>query len=126
MAIYTNLPVYKASYSLFLEVNRMLVNVPRDSRYSIGNDLRHRVMDIIIKIYRVNRTRDKVLVIENIREHLLEVQVYIRLLCDMKHISENLYIRLAEQTTSISKQLAAWEKSERQKEARGTNLSPKI
>jgi hypothetical protein len=115
MAIFTNLPVYKDSYTLLLEINRMMPNVSRDCRYSIGKELRKKIMEIIILIYRANRLSKKVFVIAKMRESLLEVQVYIRLMCDMKYISEGKYIRLVEQTTSMSKQMAAWEKSEQNK-----------
>lgn len=112
MAIYTNLPIYKASYSLLLEINRMMPDVPRDCRYSIGQELRQKTMEIIVLIYRANRTRKKVFIISKMRECLLEVQVYIRLMSDMKYISERKYTQLIEQTTSMSKQMAAWERNE--------------
>ena len=111
MAIYTNLPVYKASYSLMLEVNRLMPNLPRDCRYSMGQEIRQKIMEIIVLIYRANRTREKVAVISKMRETLLEVQVYIRLMSDLKYISERKYVQLIEQTTSMSKQMAAWERS---------------
>lgn len=112
MALYTHLPLYKASYTLLLEINKMLVNVPRDSRFSIGQDLRHCVMQIILSIYRANSCTRKVSIIRHMRSLLVQVQVYIRLLCDMRHISEKQYLRLVEQTTAMSKQMAAWEKSQ--------------
>ena len=68
-------------------------------------------MEIIVLIYRANRTREKVAVISKMRETLLEVQVYIRLMSDLKYISERKYVQLIEQTTSMSKQMAAWERS---------------
>lgn len=116
MAIYTNLPVYKASYRLLLDVSRIMRHVSRDNRYTIGQETRRRIMDIIVMIYRANRTRQKARVIAGMREALLEVQVCIRLLCDMRDISEGQYAALAEQTASMSKQMAAWEKSERERE----------
>lgn len=115
MAIYTNLPIYKASYSLMLSFSRILPDMPRDCRYSLGQDVRQKIMDIIILIYRANRTRHKVTMIQQMREVLLEVQVYVRLMCDMKYISEGRYLTLAEQTSNMSKQLVSWEKSEKEK-----------
>lgn len=116
MAIYTNLPIYKASYSLLLDVTRTMAGVQRDCRYTVGQDLRRRLMDIVILIYRANRTRHKVPVIAQMRETLLEAQVYIRLMCDMRYISEGKYAALAEQTAAMSRQMTAWEKSERGKD----------
>ncbi len=122
MAIYTNLPIYKASYGLMLSVTKMLPDLPRDCRYGMGQDLRSKIMMIIVLIYRANRTRRKQPIISLMRETLLEVQVYLRLLCDLRHISERRYVMLAEQTSDMSKQLSAWEKSEERKQSDG-NIS---
>lgn len=115
MAIYTQLPIYRASYNLLLEICRMQKDIPKDSRYTIGQALKSKAMDIIVLIYRASRSQHKVNTIMTMRETLLEVQVYIRLLCDMRQISEKRYSALAEQTSGMSKQMAAWEKSERAK-----------
>uniref|UniRef100_UPI0040563394 four helix bundle protein n=1 Tax=Alistipes sp. TaxID=1872444 RepID=UPI0040563394 len=115
MAIYTNLPVYRATYALMLSVSAMMPNLPRDCRYSFGQELRRRIMDMIILIYQANRTRRKWPLIAKMREHLLEVQVYVRLMNDLKYIPSKRYLDLVEQSAAISKQLAAWEKNERMK-----------
>lgn len=112
MGLYTNLPIFQASYSLILAVSRMMPDMPRECRYSLGQEVRQKIMSIILQIYNANRTRDKLPIISAMRESLLEVQVYIRLMCDLHYISERKYIELVEQTTSMSKQMSAWEKSE--------------
>lgn len=123
MAIYTNLPVYKASYALMLEIAWLMPDVPRDCRYTIGQDLRTKIMEIITLVYKANRTRHKVDIISKMRESLLEVQVYIRLMSDLRYISERKYVSLMEQTSAISKQMSSWEKSERNKNNNGLTLS---
>ncbi len=122
MAIYTNLPIYKAAYSLMLDVSRMMPNLSRDCRFSLGQDVRRNVMNIIIFIYRANRTRHKVPMITKMRETLLEVQVYFRLMCDLRYISENKFVALMEQTSDMSRQMVLWEKSEYKKSG-GQNFS---
>ncbi len=104
-----------------LEVSRIMPNLPRDCRYTLGQELRNRIMGILVFIYRANRLNDKSDVIARMREILLEIQVYIRMMCDLRYISEGCYVRLAEQTSSISKQMVAWEKSEIRKKA-GVNI----
>ena len=116
MAIYTNLPVYKASYRLMLSLSRIMPNMPRDCRYSIGQDARQRVMDIIILIYNANREQNKLQSIRKMQELIVEVQVYIRLMNDMRYISEGAYLDFVEQMVSITKQMSAWEKHERIKQ----------
>lgn len=116
MAIYTNLPIYKATYSLLLDVAKTMPNVPRDCRYTIGQDLRHKLTEILVLVYQANRVYHKVKIIEHMRETLLEAQVYIRLMNDMHYISEGKYLAFVEQTRNMSTQMTAWEKSERAKE----------
>lgn len=115
MAIYTNLPVYKSTYRLLLSVVRILPDLPRDCRYSMGQKLREKIMDIIIMVYRANRTRRKLPIIMHIREALVEVQVYLRLMCDMRYISDGQYIDIMEQSVEISKQVSAWSRYEKDK-----------
>lgn len=115
MAIYTNLPLYKASYTLMLSLSRMMPNLPRDCRYSVGKDAQQKIMDIIILIYNANREHNKMPMIRKMQNAILEVQIYVRLMNDMRYISENKYFELSEQIVSISKQMSAWEKHEKTK-----------
>ncbi len=113
MAIYTNLPIYKAAYSFMQVFSKMMPDMPRDCRYTLGQDTRRKIMEVIVLVYRANRTRQKVAVISQMRETLLEIQVYVRLMSDLKYISQGRYALLAELTSDMSKQMASWEKSER-------------
>lgn len=115
MALFTQLPIYKSTYELLHQLVSMLKDLPRDNRYTLGQDLQHMTMQLIVLIYRASRSGHKVGIIMRMREVLLQVQVYIRLLCDIKSISRGRYIALAAHTADMSKQLAAWEKSERNK-----------
>lgn len=72
-------------------------------------------MHIILLIYRANRTRRKAPLITAMRDTLLEVQVYMRLMCDLHYISVGKYTALAEHTADMSRQMSAWEKSEYKK-----------
>lgn len=121
MALYTNLPIYKAAYMLMTTVSSMMPHMSRDCRYSLGQEMRRKIMDIIVMIYRANRIRHKIPIISEMRETLLEVQVYIRLMSDLKYISMKKYALLIEQTAGMSKQLASWEKSESGKSSDGPN-----
>ncbi len=123
MAIYTNLPIYKSAYSLLLAVSGMMPGLSRDCRYTLGQELRHRITDILLLVYRANRIQYKIPVIESMRDALLEVQLYIRIMCDLKYISEGRYVELIEYTYAISKQMSAWEKSEIRKNSGGNTAT---
>lgn len=124
MAIYTNLPVFKDSYQLLLAICQLSPHLPRDCRYTLGQELRSRMMEIMVMIYRANAMRDKQPVIARMRRTMVEVQVYLRLMCDLRYVAERRYAQLAEQTAGISKQMAAWEKSVRTKDDGGGTAAP--
>lgn len=113
MAIYENLPVYKQSYDLLIEVYEMSKNMSRDYRFTIGEEIKKRVMDLMVCIYHANSStnEDKVTHLKKAREYVVEIKLYIRLLSDLKQISIKKQAVLTEKIESISKQLTAWAKS---------------
>lgn len=113
MAIYENLPVYKQSYDLLLEIYEMSKNMSRDHRFTIGEELKKRVMELMVCIYHANGSAgdDKRAYLKRAREYMVEIKLYIRLLSDLKQISVKKFAGLTEKTESISKQLTAWAKS---------------
>ncbi|MDR1716006.1 MAG: four helix bundle protein [Prevotella sp.] len=113
MAIYENLPVYKQAYDLLLEIYGMSKNMSRDYRFTIGEEVKKRVMDLMVCIYHANSSmnEDKAAHLKKAREYIVEIKLYIRLLSDLKQISVRKLAVLTEKTESISKQLTAWAKS---------------
>lgn len=110
MAIYTNLPVYEECYQLLLSIVTYTRNIQRDLRYTLGEQLKQNTVDILVLIFKANKTEKKACFIASAREKLVEVQVVVRILNDLKQISDRQYVILAEKTASISKQLTSWEK----------------
>lgn len=111
MAIYTSLPVYGAIYQLLLQLSRLDQHMQRDYRYTLAQDVKRRLTDVLVMVYRANRIRDKQPVITSMREMMVEICVYLRLLCDLRQLSEGQYLALAQTANSVGRQLAAWEKS---------------
>lgn len=110
MAIYTNLPVYEDSYQLLLCLVSFSRNMQRDFRYTLGEQVKNKVVEMMVLIFRANRSKDKTEHITQAREKLAEVQIVIRLLNELRQISDKQFTALVEKTVSISKQLSSWEK----------------
>lgn len=111
MAIYNQLPVYKATYDLLLYVYQTGKDVQRDYRYTLGETLKRDLITILTLIYRANANRQKVEIIVEAREKLVAVKLQLRLLHDLKQLSLKNYANASLMTESISKQLSAWQKS---------------
>lgn len=110
MAIYNNLPVFKETYDLLLQIIRLSMNLQRDFRYTIGEKLKVEIMDLCIYIYKANGNYEKREFIEKARERMVVIKLNIRVLHDMKQISLKQFAMLADRMESVSKQLASWER----------------
>lgn len=111
MAIYENLPVFKASYDLLLEIYKISENLKRDYRYTLGENLKKEMMVMMVAIYKANTMNDKIPLLVSAREKLVVIKLHIRLLHDLKQLSVKQFALLSLHIEGISKQLVAWHKS---------------
>jgi len=110
-AIYSNLPVYRDCYAVMLEFAKTRGGLPRDTRYTIGQDLSRALVAMMVTIYRANSSRaDKARLIGELRRMAVEVQIYFRLLSDLHQLGAAKAAFFVEKVASIAKQLAAWHK----------------
>lgn len=108
---YNQLPVFKAAYDLLLEVFKSSQTMKREYRYSLGEELKKEMMQLMMCVYRANLTRDKEPHILKAREHIEVVKLQVRLLHDLQQLPVKNMARITLQYETISKQLAAWQKS---------------
>ena len=112
VALYSNLPVYRDCYAVTLEFAKMRGTLPRDTRYTIAQDLSRVLVDMMVMIYRANSSRnDKARLIAEMRRQAVELQIYFRLLSDMHQLGVQKAAFFMDKVTSIGKQLAAWHRS---------------
>jgi len=111
MAVYSNLPVFKASYDLVLEVFTLCAHLSKDYKYTVGERLKNELMSLMTGIYEANLADGKTEVLQQCRRNVVAVKLYIRLLYDLKVLSVKRFASLSEKVDVISKQLSAWNKS---------------
>ena len=112
-ATYDNLPVFKACYDLLFVVIAWCAKMTKDFRYTIGEELKRRLIDVEIAIYRANSEKSKEGKIENIyraQELMVEVKLYIRILHDAKQLSTKHYAMASQMFVEVDKHLMAWRK----------------
>lgn len=108
MAKYDQLPVFHETYMLLMTVFRDMNKVPRDVKYTLVENLKKELTDIIVLIYRANMVTNREHIIDEAREKLVKVQIQFRVLHDMECISTKLFALSCTRTESISRQLTAW------------------
>ena len=112
MATYYNLPVYKDSYDLLIELFKLIKEFSREYKYTIGETIKNETIQMIVKIYKANSSVMKKGHIGAARENLEIIRLLIRLLKDLKQINVSKFSSLNEKIETLSKQLTAWQNSQ--------------
>ncbi len=113
MTIYLHLPVYKASYDLVLEMFRVIKDFNREYKYTLGESVKKEAMEMIINIYRANSSYSKKPYIEKAREKIETIRIFLRLAKDLKQVSLKRFVNVSEKIEDVSKQLSAWQRSQK-------------
>ncbi len=111
MANYIELPVYKATYDLLLQIFELTNKLAREYKFTLGEKLKNETTELLSNIYRANRISEKSKLLETARENLELVRLYIRILFDTKQIGSKKHIFINQSIEKVSKQLAGWHKS---------------
>jgi hypothetical protein len=110
MATYDNLPVYKTSYDMLLELFQVANNFSRDYKFTIGEQIKKETMEMMLCIYRANKSFEgRKSRIGEAREKVETIRVSLRILKDLKQLNLKKFISLNEKIESVSKQLSLWE-----------------
>jgi len=110
VAKYDELPVYKASYDLLVEIFQFTKGFNREFKYTIGESLKKETLELIILIYRANSRKDRFQVLQEARERIEVIRLFIRLLKDLKQINLKKFVLINKQVENVSKQLTGWQK----------------
>ena len=111
MATYDNLPVYKESYDLLVELFKFTKDFGKEYKYTLGESIKKEVIEMITNIYRANSvTLGRAVRIQSARENVEVIRLFLRLLKDLKQVNLEKFVFLNMKIESVSKQLAAWQR----------------
>jgi len=111
MALYTDLPVFKAGYDLFLMLFAVTKDFGKEYKYTLGERIKNETIEMTINIYRANSVEQKTIPIQKAREQIETIRLLVRMSYDIKQINMKRMIDLNEKIENISKQLAGWQKA---------------
>ena len=77
MSQHDELPVYKASYDLLLEIFRFTKDFTKEYKYTVGESLKKETIELITLIYRANSRKDKYDTLQFAREHIEVIRLFI-------------------------------------------------
>ena len=108
MAIYSELPVYRDSYRLLLEIYKVTNTFSREYKFSLGQDMRRDTLSLFRNLYRENKNQDKRVFLEAFLDDFELLKLQIRVCLDLKLLSYKKMAEIAMITDSIGKQITAW------------------
>ena len=111
MAQHTQLPIYRAAYTLLDSVTDMVKNMPRDFKRSIGEKISMECIEIMVLVFRANVASDKSPHLTELLERQQVIELLLRICVDKRLVSRPAYASAIEQTTSIGKQANGWKSS---------------
>lgn len=117
MALYYNLPIYRASYKLAKMLFSASSHFAREYKYTAGQELKNEGLILIKNIYRANKATDKVAHIGQARENLEIIRLFLRLMQDFNQLSLKVFVEINLTVEEVSKQLVDWEKYSKKKMA---------
>lgn len=111
MVLYNQLPIYRDSYVLLLEIYQVTNKFSRDFKYTLGQDMKRDALELFRHLYEANVSVDER------RKHLDKfftafelLKTEIRLCVDLNVLSIKKLAQISLMMENISKQARAWKK----------------
>lgn len=111
MALHYELPVYKASYDLLIQIFELTKNFNREYKYTVGEKLKNEMLELLLNVYRANSQYQKKEILQKGRENIEIVRVLLRIVKDMKQINVERFTDINVNIENVSKQITAWQRS---------------
>jgi hypothetical protein len=119
MALHTDTPIYKSTYSLSLLTAKLVANMPRNYKMSFGADFHRQCLGLVMRVYQANTSPDRLDILNQMRQEIEAVNLSLRLCVDLRLISRGQYGEAILITDDISKQATGWKKHTENAQAAG-------
>ncbi len=106
---YENLPVYKSTFDLLVQVYRITGNMQREYRFTLAEQLKLQLQKLLMMIYQANISDDKLKAIGLCRLQLVEVRLLFQVAQELNQFKDKQSASLSIKVSDISKQLGQWE-----------------
>lgn len=125
--LYDNLPVYRTSYDLLVELFRFTKDFSREYKFTLGESIKKETVAMITNIYRANSSFDKREErIRAARENVEVIRLFLRILKDLRQVNLEKFISLNEKIESVSRQLTGWQEKSRRPESRSAKAGASV
>jgi len=99
-------------YQFILKIFDYTNHFPREYKFTLGQDLNRDGINLVISIYRANKSKEKTPYLEAFLDDFELVKLELRLCADMKLLPLKYHAELNELMDRIGKQIKAWRNSQ--------------
>ena len=115
MVLYNELPVYRDSYNLLIEVYKLTGKFSREYKFTLGQDMKRDALRLFRDLYRANCAVDKHQALEHFLDNFELLKMEIRLCVDMRLLPLKKMAEISLLTDAIGRQITAWRNKSRAK-----------
>lgn len=94
---------------MLLGIFRFTKDFSKDYKYTVGESIKKETIELLTLIYRANVKRDKNEVLQEARERIEVIRLFIRLMKDMQQISLKQFVQINESVENVLKQLSGYQ-----------------
>ncbi len=109
-------PIFRDTYCFTQEIFSHTLRFPRDFKFILGSSLNKDAIDLCTTIYTAYRENDKQLLLKQYAGLLDRIKMQLRLCADFKLLSFKQQANLALRLDNLTRQVSAWQKSERKRQ----------
>ncbi len=111
-----NVQVYKDTFDLLVFVYRSTTTMNRDYRYTLAEEMKRTLQQLLTCIYEAKKTTPKTALIMEAMHWVYEAKVLYRVMDELSLLKDWQCVVYIHQLATISKQLVAWHRYEMRKE----------
>ncbi|CAA6828047.1 MAG: Unknown protein [uncultured Sulfurovum sp.] len=89
-------------------IHKNFTNLNKEHKYTIGEKVKERALDVLVGIYRANKATNKVVALERVLDDVQYIRLSLRLLRDLKVLNEKKYVELLVLCDDVRVQFEKW------------------
>jgi len=110
MARYEHIKIYKSSFDLLVQVQKLTTQFPRDFRYTIGEKINNGIVEFLVNIYQANsgKLQQRLEILNEMSQKLQTIIILTRLAFELKYVAKTNFLEVLKMAQEIERQLAGW------------------
>lgn len=92
----------------FSELFSFTRDFAREYKYTVGESLKKETIELLTLIFRANSRKDELAVLQEARERIEVIRLFVRLMKDLQQISLKKFVVVNQKVEDVSKQLTGY------------------